>query len=340
MSRKSLFLLVVTALLTVVEGVAWSRFQSGGWNATGVLALHLGAAAAAALICSTLFSGFRLSTRVTLVIFLVILTSVLPLAGIPIAGLITILLNTHAGDGKGPEDFLTVGNGPARLARRETREASPSLQPFCEAMRWYDEKDTERMLHGLRHMSSSRHTLHFLRRFQVDPRSSLQFASQAIISSEFELRELQVKELGERATENSQSPEPRIQLAEVLLSMADWTPEGDSTSNVYRRDALKHLEAANLRDPANSRTQLLMAKCHLGLGAPAQVAPLVDAVEMRQGHSLQSLELRLKAQQDLGNYQAVREIAAKASANPQVHLSAELSEAVAFWVGHKSASLA
>ncbi len=333
MNRKNLLLIVAVLVLTLVEIVAWNRFRVAGEEQVGLL-IHLAAGGTMALVCSTVLRGFSFATRVTLVLFLVVLTSILPLAGIGVAGLLTILLNTPAGDGKQPEDDLVVGNPPAHQARRESREAKPTLEPLCEAMRSLDEKETERMLHGVKHMAPARKTLHFLRRFRTDPKSSLQFASQAILASESEGRELQVKDLAARIARNPRAVEPRIHMAEVLLTMADWTPEGDSTAMVYRRDALNQLQHALAADKNSARAHVLKARTLLGLQDPAAALAILDELTLRQERSHVSEELRLQALQDMQDYPALRAAATKAAARGQaqfVPFTGDLAEVIAFW---------
>jgi hypothetical protein len=322
----TIILAVISLAALVVDAIVWNQYYHGTATATAVIPLHLVATGFLSLAVSLSMRNTRLSTKVTLLVFLFLLSSLLPVVGIVAVSLFALILRTAAGDGSNPEDSLIIGNHDAVAARRESREEHPHLLPFCEELRNADFTKIEQMIHGLKFMKPVRKILPLLLRFQNDARSNLQFAAQGVIYSEFETREMQIKELHARIKADSRALEPRLALAEVFLSMAEWTPPGDSTARVYQEEALKNLQEVGREAPYDARRLLLEIQAHIALQRPAAALALLESNDRHLAGHPSAEVLRMEALHQKGDYAALARIAAKAdSQNP------DIAEAIHFW---------
>jgi hypothetical protein len=284
---------IVAMLLLVLAGIeawAWNQFRHGSESspATANMALmtHLAVALAAAILGSFWLKQARFSTRATLVVLFVILAAILPVGGVIIVALVAYILATPAGDGLRPEDKFVFGNPQAVAARRESRQKDVEIRPLAEAMRSFDVHGLESMIHGLRHLQPPRLTRHFLRRFQIDPQSNLQFAAQGVITSNLERLESQLKTVLARIAEAPNDAASRLAAGEILLELADWTPIGDATAQVYRQDAMQHLQILASAQPENDQVWERMAKALVGLNDPASALVALSRISQREPSSL------------------------------------------------------
>ena len=323
--------LIITAILIglfVLETMAWNQFRQHAEVSTAgtnmALMLHCGAALAAAITGSFWLKKARPSSRVTLSILFFILAVVLPVGGVFIVAALAWILASPAGDGLRPEDSYVFGNPPAIAARHESRDKKVETRTLCEAMRTLNVDELESMIHGIRHLQPRRLVLHFLRRFQIDPQSNLQFASQGVITASMEQLESQLRTITARLTENPADVESHVAAAEVLLDLAAWTPDGDATAQVYREDALHHLSQVQQADPQNQRAWNLAAIAHLGLeeprGAQAAISRLSDSDPTQL--------LRMQAEFLVGNFARLPELASRVES-----ASFEYYDALGFWNG-------
>jgi hypothetical protein len=325
--RVSSIIVGFTSLIAlVIDTVVWINFFQRNNSPQFAILTHVVMSASLVLVIALCMGPARLSTKVTLLIFLFLFACLLPVVGILSVALFAWIMRTAAGDGSSPEDLLVVGNHQATAARRESREKSPLLLPFCEELRNKDFDGIEQMIHGLKFMGPPRKTLPMLRRFQNDARSNLQFAAQGVIYTEFETREIQIKELHARIRENSHAVEPRLALAEVLLSLAEWTPPGDSTAKVYQEEALKHVQEAGQDAPLNARRLLLEIRALIALQQPEAALTALDNAR-RHLHDQESVKiLRMQALHLKRDYLSVAKLACQIR-----EPSSELAEVLHFW---------
>lgn len=325
MSVRSIIHLVLLAALFTAECIAWKKFSTNpeGMISLGnpALVLHLIIAGCAAVVGATWIRRARFSSRLTLAVFFFIIAGVLPAAGVLIVATIAWIFASEAGDGLRPEDKYVFGNPSSIAARRESRSKDVELRPLSEAMRSFSTKEIESMIHGLRHLHPSRLALFFLRRFQIDPQSNLQFAAQGVITANYERLESQLKTVTARLADHPNSVESHLAAGEILLELAAWTPEGDATATVYLDDALLHLAAVRKIDPNEARGILLEAKTQLALDNPSKV--------FRSNVTSDSARLlNLEAAFLAGNFSALPNIASQVEMVP-----AEYDETVGFWNG-------
>jgi hypothetical protein len=327
--RRLLPFILILALF-VVEAWAWQQFRSGS-TATEqqryALWTHVIVAAGVAILASLTIGNANLSTRVTLVVLFFIVGVVLPLAGILVVLALGWILSTPAGTGLRPEDSYVFGNPMAIAARRESRQAQPELSPLTEAMRSFSALELEKMIHGLRHLRPSRLTLHFLRRFQTDPASNLQFASQGVITGNLEQLESQLKTVTARIEASPRNIDARLAAAEILLELAAWTPEGDATAQVYLDDVLLHLQEVLSQEPQSQRALQLQVQALLGLDQSAAVAePLAKLTNA--AYQDDALLAAMQADLRAGEYRNLASLAARVE-----HPNAEVEETLGFWTG-------
>ena len=232
-AMRRLFPSLLILVLFAVEAWAWGQFRAGATDeARQALALwtHFGVALFVAVLASWVLPQITLPTRLTLVVLCFILAAVLPLGGVLLVLALSWILSTPAAGGERAEDRYIFGNPMAIAARRESRRPDPELMPLGEVMRSFSNLELEKMIHGLRHLHPSRLTLHFLRRFQNDPASNLQFASQGVMTANLERLESQLKTVSARLHADSCNAASQLAAAEILLELAAWTPDGDATA--------------------------------------------------------------------------------------------------------------
>lgn len=284
------------------------------------MVLHLSIAAAAAVVGATWIRHARFSTRFTLALFFLIIATVLPAAGVLLVATIACIFASKPGDGLRPEDKYVFGNPPSVAARRESRSKEVELRPLVEAMRSFSPNEIEGMIHGLRHLQPARSVLFFLRRFQIDPQSNLQFAAQGVLTANYERLESQLKTITARLVEKPACVESHLAAAEILLELAAWTPEGDATAAVYLEESLAHLAAVRQADPNESRRLALEARAQLALDNPM---PFI-----RDGAASDSALLNLESAFLAGHFSALPRLASELASAPS---GAE--ETIGFWNG-------
>lgn len=333
---RSILAILLLLGLCAVDFVNWKQYHHDAHDPLSseqkVLLIHAILALAAATIGSLWLTKARWSTRFTLLSFFFIVALILPTVGTLIVAAMAWVLAMPAGDGLRPEDRYVFGNPPAIAARRETRSKDPELRPLCEAMRSFSAEELESMIHGLRHTNPRHHTLHFLRRFQVDANSNLQFASQGVITSNLEQLESRLKTITERLAASPTNQEAHLDAAEILLDLAEWTPQGDATSLVYLADALEHLRQTQVLQPNNQHSWRLAVEAHLGLDdAPAAMQALA---KLPPSETTRLLEMRTEFL--AGNYSQLPALATSLANDAPV-----LHEVLGFWNGSwpKPASL-
>jgi hypothetical protein len=325
--------------LFAIETWAWGQFASGN-DVTGKESMglwtHVIVASLVALVGSFSIERLSIPTRVTLVILFFILAGILPLAGVLVVLALSWVLSTPASTGERPEDRYVFGNPMAVAARRESRKPLPELSSLSEAMRSFSLLELEKMIHGLRYLHPSRLTLHFLRRFQTDPASNLQFASQGVITANLERLESQLKTVTARlATATGPAAiDSHLAVAEILLELAAWTPAGDATAQVYLDDSLKHTDAVLQAQPESQRALHLQALAYIALdetiAAEQRIARLTDP-------ALQDLVLISKMEVELraSKYTHLPSLAKRLKSAPP-----EVNEVIGFWTGSISAPAA
>ncbi len=329
MSGRTLLHIIAFAALAIGEVIAWITFRRLGGETgpySSALLLHAGVAAGAALAGSTWLRSASLATRATLGLFFFTIAAVLPVAGILAVGAFAWIFALPAGDGLRPEDRYEFDNPEAISARRESRNADPELRPLAESMRSLSLAELEHMVHGLKFLSPHRQSLHFLRRFQTDPHSNLQFAAQGVITGAVEGFEAQLKTLAARLKEDPRHVETHLACAEVLMGLASWTPEGDATADVYRQDAMEHLREAQALDPDNARILSLQAQCNLALNKPDTTRVCARRLRGLQGETDFTRLMDLQALFLDGNWAALPPLAAQIQDAPP-----DFSESLAFW---------
>ncbi len=327
--RRLLPCLLILALF-LVEAWGWQQFRSGSAvtaQQSYVLWTHLIVAVGTAILASLMIASANLSTRLTLIVLFFIVGAVLPLAGVLVVLALSWILSTPAGTGLRPEDSYVFGNPMATAARRESRHPQPELSPLTEAMRSFSALELEKMIHGLRHLRPSRLTLHFLRRFQTDPTSNLQFASQGVITGNLEQLESQLKTVTARIEASPDNPDARLAAAEILLELAAWTPQGDATAQVYLDDVLMHLQVVLLQEPSSQRALHLRVQALLGLDQSAAVAePLAKLTD--PAYQDDALLAAMQADLSSGEYRRLASLAAQVQSP-----NAAVVETLGFWTG-------
>lgn len=329
-SRRYLILLIILTALFLIETWAWNQFRQLEPGTSGnrdlALIVHVTISLASAIAGSLWLRKVRVSTRVTLSVWFFILAVILPVAGVPVVAMLAWILASPAGDGLRPEDRYTFGNPAALAARRESRKPQAELRTLAEAMRSFSALELENMIHGLRHLQPQRLALHFLRRFQIDRKSNLQFAAQGAISSHLETLEAQLKAVSSRLEKDPQNSEAHLAAAEILLDLAAWTQEGDATALVFREDALSHLAKV----PAeNLRASRLTVLSQIGLKNVGDTCTSLTRLQSLTGES--ESFLKMQAAFLAGEYALLPQLAADASPAP-----ADYYESIGFWSGQLS----
>lgn len=331
---RSIITFLILAGLSAAEAWAWNEFRQHSEATISlqnfVLALHVGIALVAALAASLWLPHARISTRLTLAVWFFILAVILPVAGVPVVAALAWILASTGGNGLRPEDRYVFGNPPAHSARRESRQRHPELRTLTEAMRSFSAAELENMIQGLRHLQPPRLALHFLRRFQIDRKSNLQFAAQGVITAHLEKLESQLKTISSRLTKNEHDVEARLAAAEILLDLAAWAQEGDATALVFRNDALRHLEAVPADEERATRLRVI-AQLGLrdGAGARNSLAQLQTLT-----HDPETL-LAMQTEFIAGNFLQLPLLA-----TPGGRARAEFHEPLGFWSGELNAPTA
>ena len=329
-ARRSLLLLILLTSLFLIEIWAWNQFRQvdpGSSDSRNLAVIvHVTISVACAIAGSLWLRKVRASTRLTLSVWFFILAVILPVAGVPVVAMLAWILASPAGDGLRPEDRYTFGNPPALAARRESRTPQAELRTLAEAMRSVSALELENMIHGLRHLQPPRLALHFLRRFQIDRKSNLQFAAQGAISSHLETLEAQLKAVSSRLEKDPQNPGAHLAAAEILLDLAAWTQEGDATALVFRTDALTHLSKVPADHPGAARLTVL---AQIGLRNVADSCASLGRLQLLTGES--ESFLKMQAAFLAGEYSLLPQLAADVS-----HAPADYYESIGFWSGKLS----
>lgn len=272
MLRQPLLILPLTALLAVADSMALLQFSSHApsllngqvtshhstiWIIHGTVVWLAAGVAAAALPEATKL------TRVTLFVFCLILAGVIPVAGVLITGALALILREPSTGGLRPEERFVFGNPEALAARPGSHSRPPLLVPFANTFRDMEEDTLCQAILGLRNLGPVPAIAPFLRRFQQDPRTAVQFTAQALISGAVEELEETALTLRQRLKENASDPESRLALASVLARLAEWTPPGDATASLYRRDAAALLQEIAAESNVHHRTLPLLAQLQL-----------------------------------------------------------------------------
>lgn len=275
MLRHPLFTLPLFAVLAGADAVACfglagrplpipvRHFQFLEFCAAHSPGLHAASAALAAILAAAALPQAILATRLTLLLFFLVLTGAIPVIGIALAAALALILRQPATGGVRPEEKFVFGNPEATAARREAHDPGPSLTPLAEGFRSMDEAALCQAILGLKHLGPPQAILPFLLRFQQDPRTSIQFTAQAVLSGAIETLEETVRVLRSRLSAAPDDPETRLALAETLENLAAWTPPHDATTLIRRREAAT-ITATFLADfPANTRALQLGSRLQL-----------------------------------------------------------------------------
>ena len=201
------------------------------------LVAHAIAAAGTALLGSWSLTQATILTRLTLFLFFLILSVTLPVLGIIMTAALVLVLRRPASGGVRPEERFVFGNPEATAARRESGKSLPALTPLAEGFRSMDEETLCQAILGLKHLSPTRSLAPFLQRFQQDRRTSVQFTAQAVLSSATETLEETIRVLRQRLAINPADSENCLALADTLDQLTSWTPPGDATTAIRRREA-------------------------------------------------------------------------------------------------------
>jgi|GEM_PF-5979176 len=258
MLRHPLFILPAMALLAVADGAACLALAgkstalppaaasflsqlpsslSHSANSAIPLGLHAALALPASLLGAASLTEATKLTRFTLGLFFLVLTLTIPVIGILITAALALILRQPSLGGLRPEERFVFGNPEDTAARRESRDPHPNLIPLAARFRDMDEDTLCRAILGLKHLGPVSAIAPFLRRFQQDPRTSVQFSAQAVLTGATEALEETVRTLRARAAADPRDPETALALASTLDQLAGWTPPGDTTAALYRRDA-------------------------------------------------------------------------------------------------------
>lgn len=279
MLRHPLFTVPVFAVLTAADAVAWLQFA--GWPLAllakdGAAApgyygsapgLHATVALLAALLGAAALPLATKPTRFTLFCFFLVLTLSLPALGILITAALALILRRPATGGVRPGERFVFGNPVATAARREPRDPSPALTPLAEGFRSMDEDTLCQAILGLKHLGPPRALAPFLQRFQQDPRTAVQFTAQAVLSRATETLEESIRTLRQRLASDPNDAENRLALADTLDQLAAWTPPGDATTAIRRREATALVTEILTAKPDESRALRLLARLQLAAAA-------------------------------------------------------------------------
>jgi hypothetical protein len=272
MLRHPLLILPLTALLAAADGVALFHFAGQPHVLSNVSAfaghgtdwlIHGSVAWLAAGMASAALPEATRLTRVTLFVLCLILAGVIPVAGVLITGALALILREPSTGGLRAEERFVFGNPEALAARRGSRSRPPLMVPLADAFRDMDEDTLCQAILGLRNLGPVPAIAPFLRRFQQDPRTAVQFTAQALIAGAVEELEETALTLRQRLTENAADHESRLALASVLARLSEWTPPGDATAGLYRRDAAALLQEIPPDANLQQRTLPLLAQLQL-----------------------------------------------------------------------------
>lgn len=279
MLRNPTFTAPVFALLAAADAVACAGLAHAPvgwpltfltWNGTADSAwiLHGAVAVCAGIMGSLSLHAGSFLTRLTLALFCTVIAAAIPVLGILIITALALILRHPSTGGLRPEERFVFGNPEAVAARRESRGPRPILTPFAENFRLMDEDTLCQAILGLKHLGPAASIAPFLRRFQQDPRTSVQFTAQAVLSGTTETLEETARELRARLTTTPDDPETLLALAGTLDQLADWTPPGDTTAAIYRRDAFAVLTKLESHPALQNRVLPLLARLQLASGDP------------------------------------------------------------------------
>ena len=337
MLRHPLFTVPVFTVLTAADAVICSL--SAGWQlppgfsnfpvtvlSGNALAIHAATAFLSALLGCTALSHATALSRFTLLIFLLVLTFSIPVMGILIAAALALVLRRPASGGIRPEEHFVFGNPEVTAARRDDRDSQPILTPLAEGFRSMDEDTLCQAILGLKHLSPARDLAPFLQRFQQDPRTSVQFTAQAVLGTATETLEETIRTLRQRLTIHPSDLENRLALADTLDQLTAWTPPGDATTAIRRREATNLVSEILTNNPDDARALRLLARLQLAAAhgpAAGQTAARLAALDPNGDNDAQQALL-----ESLFHQACWDDLAAAARLTPPVPGQAE---AHAFW---------
>lgn len=272
MLRHPFFTVPVFIVLAVAEAwacvaVVWFL----GWEKTiqplqvleWALTFHAPPAFIAALLGAAALPHATKLTRCTLLVFFLILTLTIPVLGILITAALALILRRPATGGMRPEERFVFGNPEATAARRESRDSPPTLTPLAEGFRSMDEDTLCQAILGLKHLGPPRALAPFLQRFQQDPRTAVQFTAQAVLSRATETLEETIRTLRQRLATDPDDSESRLSMADTLEQLTAWTPPGDATTAIRRREATALVTETLTTNPDDARALHLLARLQL-----------------------------------------------------------------------------
>ena len=291
MLRHSFFTTPVFAVLAAVDAIAC--FAPGGPMmaamfhhlassnmpyGSGITAfgIHSLVSFLAAVLGAAALPQAAILTRCTICLFVLVLTFAIPVLGILITAALALILCRPATGGIRPEERYVFGNPEATAARRGSRAAPPTLTPLAEGFRSMDEDTLCRAILGLQHLGPARALAPFLQRFQQDPRTSVQFTAQAVLSRATETLEETIRALRQRLEPDPANFETCLALAETLDQLTAWTPPGDATTTIRRREATVLASSILTAHPDDARALRLLARLQLAAahGTAAQATAL------------------------------------------------------------------
>lgn len=279
MLRNPFFTAPIFALLAAGDALACAALARAPlpwplafltWNGSPDAAwvLHGGVAIAAGILGGLSLHAGSVLTRLTLALFCTVIAAAMPVFGVMVIAALAFILRRPSTGGLRPEERFVFGNPEAVAAKRESRGSRPVLTPFAENFRFMDEDTLCQAILGLKHLGPAASIAPFLRRFQQDPRTSVQFTAQAVLSGTTETLEETVRELRARLAATPDDPETLLALAGTLDQLADWTPPGDTTAAIYRRDAFAVLTKLESHHALQNRVLPLLARLQLAAGDP------------------------------------------------------------------------
>ncbi len=226
-------------------------------------AVHAGSAFLAALLGLAALPQATAATRFTLFLFFLVLTLAMPVLGILITAALALILRRPATGGMRPEERFVFGNPEATAAHRESNPPPPTLTPLAESFRSMDEDTLCQAVLGLKHLGPARALAPFLQRFQQDPRTSVQFTAQAVLSSATEALEETIRTLRQRLATDPADCETRLALADTLEQLTAWTPPADATTAIRRQEATSLATEILTTNPGHTRALHLLARLQL-----------------------------------------------------------------------------
>jgi hypothetical protein len=268
MLRHPILAIPIFALLAAADAIHSYNLATGRPASIPIqhdhnLAGHAIDAFLAALLGAAALTQATKLTRLTLFLFFLVLTLSLPVLGILLTAALALVLRRPATGGVRPEERFVFGNPEAAAARPASPRPFVTLTPLAEGFRSMDEDTLCQAILGLKHLGPPRALAPFLQRFQQDPRTSVQFTAQAVLSSATETLEETIRTLRQRLTADPTDLETRLALADTLEQLTAWTPPGDATTAIRRREATALVTDLLTARPDESRALRLLARLQL-----------------------------------------------------------------------------